>query len=188
MADAPASLAAIHRVATILERERVAYAFIGGIALSAWGIPRATFDLDLAVSVDAGGMRALLDAFSEQGFVVDAVFATGFRDQVAGMEKLHVHLPVGPTLMAVDLFLATTPFLRSLLERKQSIDLGRGSISICTAADLVLLKLVADRPKDRVDIQNVLSVQGVPEREYLDRWARELRVGARLQAMLAERR
>lgn len=187
MADAPASLEAIQRVAAILEREHVAYAFIGGIALNAWGIPRATFDLDLAASVDAAGARALLDAFSEQGFVVDPVFATGFRDRIAGMEKLHVHVPAGPTLMAIDIFVATTPFLSSLLERKQSIELGAGRISICTAADLILLKLVADRPKDRVDVQNVLAVQGVPERDYLDRWARELHVGTRLQAMLAGR-
>jgi hypothetical protein len=184
MADEPASLEAIHRLAEVLTRERVSYAFIGGIALNAWAIPRATFDLDLAVSVDEDRVSVLLDALAERGFIVDPVFRTGFRDRVAQMEKIHVHLPAGATLMAVDLFLGTTPFLRSLIERRQSIDLGRGPIAICTAADLILLKLIADRPKDRVDVANILAVQGVPERDYLDRWARALGIEARLRAVV----
>lgn len=113
------------------------------------------------------------------------MFLRGFRDKVSGMEKVHVHLPAGPTLMAVDLFFGTTPFLQSVLERRRAVDLGRGPIFVCSAADLILLKLVADRPKDRLDVRNVLSVQGVPEPEYLERWANDLGVTDRLRAALA---
>lgn len=35
-----------------------------------------------------------------------------------------------------------------------------------------------------VDIDNVVAVQGVPEREYLQRWARRLGVGERLRKVL----
>jgi hypothetical protein len=104
------------------------------------------------------------------------------------MEKVHVHLPAGKALLAVDLFLATTPFLASVVERRKSIDLGSGPLQVCTAADLVLLKLIADRPKDRMDIENLLAVQGVPERTYLESWAKELGIRPRLDALLTQRK
>lgn len=185
MADAPLSLASLYGVATLLDRVHVPYAFIGGAALSAWGIPRSTFDLDLAIAAEEPGVARLLDACVAAGFVVDPVFQSGFRDRVSGMETLHVHVPAGRSLLAVDFFLTTTPFLRSVIERRRSIDLGQGPVFVCSAADLVLLKLVADRPKDRVDVQNVLAVQGVPEKEYLLRWAKTLGVAARLESALA---
>jgi hypothetical protein len=187
MADAPASLEAIQRVASALENAGVRYAFIGGAALSAWGVPRATFDLDLALSIPEEGLGVVLDALSRRGFVIDAAFRKGFRDRVGGMETIHVHLPAGSTLMAVDLFLATTPLLGSVVERRTSIDLGRGPIQVCTAADLILLKLIADRPKDRIDVENVLAVQGVPERDYLVRWAERLGLRGRLEEILKGR-
>jgi hypothetical protein len=89
--------------------------------------------------------------------------------------------------MAIDLFEATTPFLESVLERRIEIDLGRGRLWVCSAADLILLKLLADRRKDRVDVENVLLVQGVPEPEYLRRWAAALGLEQRLTRALERR-
>jgi hypothetical protein len=82
------------------------------------------------------------------------------------------------------LFPATTPFLESVLSRRVGIELGRGSVWVCTAADLIVFKLLADRDKDRVDVENVISVQGVPERDYLERWTEALGVRAKLAAAL----
>jgi hypothetical protein len=185
MADKPASLDAIERAARVLVDARVPYAFIGGVAMGAWAVPRPTFDLDLAVASGTSELPALLQAFERAGFVVEDVFRKGFADRIAGMEKVHVHLPSGSALLAVDLFLATTPFLHSLLERRKTVDLGGGPLQVCTAADLILLKLVADRPKDRLDVENLLAVQGVPEREYLEQWAERLEVRRKLDAVLA---
>ena len=184
MADAPASLDAIYRVARLVGDEGIPYAFIGGVALNTWAIPRATFDLDLAVSLSAKQVPELLSRFQSADFVLDPAFERGFRDRIAGMEKIHVHLPAGAALMAVDIFFAETPFLRSVLERSVAIDLGQGLLQVCTAADLLLFKLLADRPKDRADVRNVLAVQGIPDREYLERWAGELDVRPRLDELL----
>ncbi len=159
MADAPASLDALYLIAGILEWQKLEYAFIGGIALNVWGIPRSTFDLDVALSLSPERLPELCTALNEAGVVVDAVFQRGFRDRIAGMEKFHVHLPAGLSLLAVDMFLASTPFLRSCLSRRVKIDLGRGSIWVCSAADLVLFKLVANRRKDKVDLDNILGLQ-----------------------------
>ena len=159
--------------------------FIGGVAVIAWGLPRQTFDLDVAIAVSPEQFEDLLRTLPARGFVVDDVFRKGFRDRVGEMEKIQVHLPAGRSLLALDVFFVTTPFLRSVLERRVATDLGQGKIFVCSAADLILFKLIANRRKDRVDIENVLTVQGVPEREYLSRWADTLGVRSRLDEELS---
>jgi hypothetical protein len=185
MADKPASPDEIHLLAEVLDSEGVPYAFIGGVAMGVWGVPRTTFDLDVAVPDSEADLSRVLAAMSTQGWVVDPIIERGFRDRLAGMDKIQVQLPVQSTLLTADIFLGTTRFLRSVIDRRLPIDLGHGPISVCTPADLILLKLIAGRRKDQLDVENILAVQGIPEREYLERWAAELGVRDRLDAILA---
>lgn len=187
MSPEPIDVTTVYAVERILRESGLEHAFVGGLALSAWGVPRATFDLDLAVALPPERQPAFLTSLRGLGWDVDEVFARGWRDQMAGIPIVSARLPADRALIRVDLLLAETPFLRSVLARRIELDLGEGPIPICTAADLVLFKLVAWRPKDRMDLDNVLWVQGVPEREYLERWAQELGVTERLQELLDTR-
>jgi hypothetical protein len=90
MADRPASLDAIERAARVMRETQVPYAFIGGVAMGAWAVPRPTFDLDLAVASTPARVPALLKAFEEAGFVVEEAFRKGFADRISGMEKVQV--------------------------------------------------------------------------------------------------
>jgi len=51
---------------------------------------------------------------------------------------------------------------------------------------LILLKLIADRPRDWIDIADVLFVQGSIDETYLEHWANRLGVRDRLQRALAQ--
>lgn len=186
MADRSATLDEIHRLAEALDAESVPYVFIGGVAMNAWAVPRGTFDLDVVLSVPEDALRRLLAAMEARGWVVDPVFVSGFRDRLSGMEKIHVQLPVQTTLLTADIFLAHDPYLKSVLERRVLSDTGAGRIWVCTAADVVLLKLVASRRKDLLDVENILQVQGIPERDYLERWADQLGIRKRLEQAFAE--
>ena len=44
-----------------LENGGMDYMLIGGFAVPIWGIPRATYDVDITLSVDEAGMVAFLD-------------------------------------------------------------------------------------------------------------------------------
>jgi Nucleotidyl transferase AbiEii toxin, Type IV TA system len=176
----PVTIEAMCEVHRILDQHAIPHAFVGGLALNAWGIPRATFDIDLCVVLGPGEQPRLLEALRQLVWSVDETFQRGWRDQMAGIPVIHAHSPVEGALVRVDLMVADTPFLRSVIERRASVDLGPASVPVCSAADLVLFKVLADREKDRMDVRNVLTVQGVPERAYLERWAGELGIRERL--------
>jgi hypothetical protein len=187
MTPEPVGIGTLYGVERVLRAQALEHAFIGGLALSAWGVPRATFDLDLALALDVERQKALLASLRGLGWDVEEHFERGWRDRMAGMPILSVRVPADHALIRVDLLVAETPFLKSVLARRVEIDLGEGPIPVCSAADLVLFKLVAWRPKDRVDLDNILWVQGVPERSYLERWAHDLGVQERLLEILAGR-
>jgi hypothetical protein len=116
----------------------VEHAFVGGLALSAWGVPRATFDVDLVVSLPTARQAELLAALRVLGWQADEIFERGRHDQMAGIPVIHVQIPAERTLIRIDLLVAETPFLKSMLARRVEIDLGQCPVPICTAADLVL--------------------------------------------------
>ena len=185
MSREPVTIEVMCEIHRILGANAIPHTFVGGLALNAWGIPRATFDIDLCVVLGAGEQQRLLQALRELGWSVEEVFERGWRDQMAGIPIIHAHYPAEGALVRVDLMVADTPFLRSVIERKTSVDLGPAAVPVCSAADLLLFKVLADREKDRMDVRNVLTVQGIPERAYLERWAEQLGIADRLRRALA---
>lgn len=163
-------------------------ALLGGYAVTTWGIPRATFDVDLLIESDDVGLGEYFRALERRGFAVDDAYKAGWRDRIRDMPLVKVQIFRGTRSVSGDFFLVTTPLQRSAFARARSIELhelGR-HVRVVSPADLVLFKLLADRPKDRLDISNVFTVQGVPDREYLTEWATRLGVAERLARAIDE--
>ena len=96
----------------------------------------------------------------------------------------HAHDSMEGALVRVDRMVADTPFLWSVAGRRTNVDLGPSAVPVCSAAALHLFQVLADSEKDRMDVRNILTVQGVSERGDLERWARELGTEVRLRRPL----
>jgi hypothetical protein len=158
----------------------VPYAVMGGIAASAWGLPRFTYDVDVAVDVRASETGPLLRALEERGYVVPEEFRHGWSDELAGTRKVAVKRLLGKHVWDVDVFLAESDFLRSALRRRRVVDLDGRETPLITPEDLILMKLLAWRPKDQGDIDDLLLVVGPLDDAYLREWALRLGIGDRL--------
>jgi hypothetical protein len=164
-----------------LDQLDVPYAIMGGIAASVWGIPRFTHDIDIVVDRKASETGPLLQALAGRGYVVPEEFLRGWTDRLAGTRKLAVRRLVGGHVWDVDVFLAESDLLRSALARRRIVDLDGRPTPIITPEDVVVLKLVAWRPKDQGDLDDLLLVVGSLDEEYLREWAGRLGVGDRLE-------
>ncbi len=60
-------------------------------------------------------------------------------------------------------------------------------VSLVTAEDLILFKLIASRPRDLIEVQDVLFTQGDLDEAYMLRWAQELGVAEKLEEVLSQR-
>lgn len=171
----------------LLDRQGISCVLLGGIAVNVWAVPRATFDVDLAVELPRDRLRGFFEAAERAGFFYDEPYAKGFTELVGGLHPLVVLKRwTGGRAVHVDLFLVETKFLRAVYDRAVSVNLAGASRRVASAADLILLKLLAWRGKDRLDIANILAIQGIPDEVYLRRSAEELGVRDRLELALSE--
>ncbi len=131
---------------------------IGGIASSLLGEPRLTADADALVLLSLDELPRFLEIAELEGLqprIPDAIsFAR--RSRVILLQ----HKPSG---INVDISLGLLPFEIETVERSQEYQAGTLTIRLPTPEDLIILKAVAHRPKDMLDIASIISTQ-----EHLD--------------------
>ena len=93
---------------------------------------------------------------------------------VANMPIVKLGMQLGRQGIDIDVFLAESEFQESLLARRSQHDIGSRLVWLVSPEDLIVLKALANRDRDRGDIQDVLFMQGELDREYMRHWATRL--------------
>jgi hypothetical protein len=129
---------------------RAPVALIGGLALAAHGVLRATRDADL-LGTDPGFLRReFWDALAAKGVAV-TIHRGDPDDPLLGVVRLRREPEPD-----VDLVVGRERWLDDLLARRSPLSLGGESIPVVDAADLILLKLDAGGPIDLIDARLLL--------------------------------
>lgn len=176
---------ALRLITLLLDKSSIVYAVMGGLAARAYGLPRPTFDVDLTISIDRDRLQDLFRQVEDLGFTVPAQYASDWVDQVGGMPLVKLRWYVGDRGIDIDCFLSETPFQRSLLSRRRAETIDGWNCFLVTPEDLILLKLIAKRPRDLVDVADVIFVQGTLDTAYMRKWAHELDAADLLEQYLS---
>jgi hypothetical protein len=71
-------------------------------------------------------------------------------------------------------------------DRRRQFGSDVGPLWVVSPEDLLLLKLLADRPRDRADIADLLLVAGPLDMPYVRAWANRLGLDERLERALED--
>jgi len=168
----------------LLEAEGILHVVMGGLAVRVYGIPRATYDLDFTIALDRQRLPRLYERFEELGYTVPEAYRQGWIDEVAGLPQVKCRFITGERGIDLDFFLAESRYQEEVLRRRRREQVNGVIVWLVSAEDLILLKLLAHRPRDLADIADVLFIQGSLDMNYLRLWASELRVLDRLETVL----
>jgi len=151
-----------------LEAAGVASVLIGGLAVSAWGEPRGTRDVDLKILLKRDDAQRLLD-------LLGADFAPLHADPLQAIRRngvLFVHNQLG---VRIDLLLADTDFDEAAIRRGRPIELRPDQTArVCSPEDFIVYKLLAPRGRDYDDLVSVIQRQGdVLDDAYVVKWLKE---------------
>jgi len=137
----------LEEISSTLEAAGIRHALIGALALSAYGVNRASVDLDLFVA-DASCLRLDLWADLQSRGVAVEVRKGDLTDPLAGVVRFKA-----PGETPVDVVVGKFTWQTRILERAEPI----GGMLVVQAADLVLLKLYAGGLQDAWDVQQLLA-------------------------------
>lgn len=125
MRDVPDKLSAITSAIRVLTEQGIAHALIGGIAVGIRsGVPRATLDVDFAISTTADA-TGLTERFVEQGFAFKGRFTHSINFE---------HESGEPVQLAFD------PAFDAMIERAEPTPFGDIVLRVVTIEDLIAMK------------------------------------------------
>lgn len=159
---------AVGSLASFLEQRRVPYMLIGGIANLVWGEPRSTLDVDAAVLVEETAWPGLIAALRQQFRVIP-------KEALAFLRETHV-LPIQTEDgVRIDLVWARLPYEHKAIARATVEEVAGHHVRVCRPEDLIIYKIVSERPKDREDVRAIVRHQGPRlDRRYLTQNVRSL--------------
>ena len=167
------------QIASILERFDIEYLVTGGFAVSVWGRPRATFDIDIVIKLGEPKVALLAKALrkiSEDGYIdedtaKDAIHHEGefnFIDSQSGLK--------------VDFWIAKKKG-HAILEfkRKKTEKINGQKVYFVSPEDLILSKLEwhqqSQSSRHLEDVESILKISGDKlDKAYLKQWAERLAV------------
>lgn len=141
-------------IASALDAEAIANALGGAIALAAWGVPRATVDVDINVFVEDERIDEVLDVLEQElGFEIDRTAARrAHRDE--GLMVLK-----SPHGMRVDLFTPSIEFSWEAARTATRLEILGVEVSVLSAEALAVFKLLFFRSKDIADLERLVATQ-----------------------------
>lgn len=155
-------------IAKTFDLYRVPYMVIGGQAVLQYGRPRLTEDIDITLGLDTTSLPVVQSAAAE------IRLTNRSRDPEEFARKTNV-LPLidEETGVKVDCIFSFTPYERQAIARSKSVLLAGHDVSFAAVEDVIIHKLVANRPRDIEDIVGILAQSGNSvDMEYLGAWLR----------------
>ncbi|MEW6586471.1 MAG: nucleotidyl transferase AbiEii/AbiGii toxin family protein [Nitrospirota bacterium] len=164
-------LRSVREVCRFLDEEAIEYMLVGGMAVSIWAEPRATFDIDFLVSIGLGDFDNLKHRLTESGRFV---FVHG-KPMIFGKVSLLRATLKSNTNVSVDFMFVDDLFKSEALKRKEALQLTDFPIKISAPEDLIILKLLSGRQQDRLDATKILEMQKDNlDMAYLKTWLEKL--------------
>lgn len=158
--------AALRRIQSDLTQARVAFALIGGLAVSARTEPRFTRDADLAVAVGSDAeAEALIRNLRARGYGIEAILEQEAVGRLATVRLTRASTSQPP---AVDLLFASSGIEGEVVAEAEPIALlPKLTLGIARIGHLIALKVLSrddvTRPQDLVDLRALLRVASPTE-------------------------
>ena len=160
-----APLAALQSLLDLYEGRSI---IIGGVAASLLGKPRLTADIDALILISVEELPALFLAAKKVGLEERLQDAHGFAQQHRVVLLRHSESGTN-----IDISLGLLPFEQEVINRSDVHFVAGLKLNLPTPEDLIVLKAVAHRPKDLLDIQGIIESHPGLDRGRIRYWVEQ---------------
>lgn len=172
------------KIVKLLNEAKIEYAIIGGLAVSLYGEPRATFDIDISILLaDEDIDRFLKKAGGYKLF-------SPFRGIKAFIKKTGVaplEFSEDYAISRCDFIIAKNSLEFATIKRANVKKLFSTKVRLITAEDLLIHKITSSRPRDLDDAQGILIRQRKKlDFKYINQWLKKIAEANNDQHLIAK--
>lgn len=169
---------ALFFVSTVLQKAKVPYALIGGIAFSYWVENRYTKDIDLTISVTEESWLKLSPLLKKNEKVKWILQQQPVEEKIPDLVRFTWDSQL------IDLQMSKTDYQDALIQRrKRKIYLGK-TIYFASPEDLFVTKILAYRPQDYADLTRLVAAMPKLDLSYIKKWCQFWEIKKRLDEFL----
>lgn len=162
-------------IAKILDDRNIQYFVTGGFAVSVWGRPRFTADIDLVVTIDELAVPVLVKELKK---LSSSVYIDIDQMKDALERKSEFNFIEANAGIKVDFWILDSDIDRQAMDRRQYKIIQRQKIAFISPEDLIISKLkwydMGRSDRHLEDIQSVIAVTKNFDWQYIKKWARKL--------------
>ena len=156
---------AIEALQKLLEKYNERGVIIGGVATGFLGKPRFTADVDAMFLLSTSEVSKFLEAAQTENIIPRIQDADAFARKNRILLLRH-----SPSETDIDISLGILPFEEEVVERGSIQSFGNLAIRLPTPEDLIIMKAVANRPKDLEDIRMIVQSQAHLDTKRIKHW------------------
>jgi hypothetical protein len=138
---------------------------IGGLAVALLGRPRVTRDVDALILLAEDLWPALIESGARFGFLPRQSDTLAFAHEARVLLLRH-----HPTGIDVDVALGSLPFEEEAVARAKKVRVAGVSVPLPTPEDLVIMKAIAHRERDLLDIEGLLAAHPKIDAQRIRKW------------------
>lgn len=149
-----------------LNKKKIKYLVVGGLAVNLYGIPRMTYDIDLLVSFDDNNMRNFLKLIKLWGFkpkvpvdILDLADEKKRKDWIKN-KNMKAFCLVNPAwaIAEIDILIHSPVDYQTAIKHCRRIEVKDISVPVISVKDLIKMKQISDRLQDKEDINNLRRI------------------------------
>lgn len=158
------------KVISRLKKESISYMLTGGLAVSIWGRPRSTLDIDIVIDLKEKDKDKLIKIFKKDFYIdkeaVDLALSKSFFFNIIDFKSN----------VKVDFYLLKqNEYEKIRFKRRRKRKILGMTIDIISPEDLILIKLrwykESDSSRHLEDAESILKIQKKLDLVYLKKWA-----------------
>ena len=146
-----------------LNKKKIKYIVVGGMAVNFYGVPRATYDIDLLLYLEDSNLKKYLTLMKGWGFkpkvpvdIMDFAKKELRQDWIKNKNMKAFNL-VNPDwgIREIDIIIDAPVNYKKAIKNARHISLDDVSIPTISISDLILMKAKTGRKQDKEDIKSL---------------------------------
>jgi hypothetical protein len=150
-----------------LDRHKVDYLLIGGLAVSLHGVERATMDVDITVAMSPANLAALIETAKELKLTpvlpvpLESLSDIGLLQEWHAKRNLEAFALRTPELagVTIDVLLFPPVDFAGMQQRAVEFDVAGTAIKVVSIDDLIAMKSAVGRPIDISDVEHLQRIK-----------------------------